>query len=109
MTSSRFRTHPFTSAANEYGKLASSKMSALKCFKKVAFSLFSSHTRRKKHQQKKNIIVPLSKDLYTYENSLCSINFPSVFVTKTEIPVRKIKESKTKVKVNTRLSIETSD
>ena len=31
---------------------------------------------------KKNIIVPLSKDLYTYENSLYSINFPSVFVTK---------------------------
>lgn len=82
VTSSRFRTHPFTSAANEYGKLASSKMSALKCFKKVAFSFFSSDTRRKKHKQKTNIIVPLSKDLLTYENSLYSINFPSVFVTK---------------------------
>lgn len=76
-------------------------------FKKLRFRWsFSLDTRRReKHQQKMNIIVPLSKDLFTYENSLYSINFPSVFVTKP-----KFKESKTKVKVNiTRLNIETSD
>ena len=69
-------------------------------FKKLRFRWsFSSDTRRrKKHQQKMNIIVPLSKDIFTYENSLYSINFPSVFVTKPKFLWGKLKKAKQRLK-----------